>query len=58
MAIPGMSSGAKMFARNSAMAQKIASGLSSTAGRVGRRSKHWAKRWRIRSSFKDVSIST
>jgi len=35
MAIPGMSSGAKYFARNSAMAQKVAGGLHAAASRVG-----------------------
>jgi hypothetical protein len=54
----GMSKAAQMFARNSSMAQKVAGGLVSASGRVGRRSKYWVKRWRIRSSFKDVSIST
>lgn len=33
--MPGMSSAAKMFARNSNMAQKVAGGLHAAASRVG-----------------------
>ena len=35
MPVPGMSSAAKHFARNSNMAQKVASGLHGAASRVG-----------------------
>jgi hypothetical protein len=34
--MPGFSSAAKMFARNSNMAQRVAGGLNTAAGRVGR----------------------
>lgn len=33
--MPGLSSAAKMFARNSSMAQKVSAGLHSAASRVG-----------------------